>query len=131
MNTPDTPSKMPMDTPVDAPEDTPVNQPADAPVNRPEDTALKTPYKDTAARAGKGMPAREPLQGRPLDTRTRTQHDASVEASLRMPNERDGSTDMTADVPDPVVLQARRDIKRGIQDTSKGSEMDQAYKKLK
>ena len=127
----DIPSKMPMDAPVDTPADTPVNQPADTPVNKPEDTALKTPYKDTASHAGKGIPARKPLPGRPLDTRTRTQHDVSVEASLRLPSERDESSDMTNDTPDPMIQQARRDIKNGIQDTSKSPEMNQAYKKLK
>lgn len=131
MNTPATPSKMPMDSPVDAPADTPVNQPADTPVSKPEDAAPKTPDKDTAARAGKGMPAKEPLPGRPLDTITRTQHDVSVEASLRIPSERDESTDMTQDTPDPIIQQARQDVENGMQDTSKAPEMNQAYKKLK
>ena len=123
MNTPDTPSKMPMDSPVDAP--------TDVPVSKPEDAASKTPYKDTAALSGKGMPAKKPLQERPLDTLTRTQHDTSVGASLRMPHERDESTDMTQDTPDPMIEQARQDIKNGMQDTSKSPEMNQAYKKLK
>lgn len=89
------------------------------------------PQKDTAVTAGKGMPATQPLPGRAPDGHTRTQHDVSVEASLRMPSERDQSIDMTADAPDAVVVQARQDIKRGIEDTSKGPEMNQAYKKLK
>ena len=87
--------------------------------------------KHTATAAGKGMPATQPLPGRAQTQHTRTQHDASVEASLRMPNERDESTDMTADAPDAVVVQARKDLKRGIEDTSKGPEMNQTYKKLK
>ena len=99
-------------------------------MNTPE-TPSKTPHKDTAALAGKGMPAKTPLPDRPLDTRARTPHDASVEASLRMPHERDESTDMTQDTPDPMIEQARQDIKNGMQDTSKSPEMNQASKKLK
>ena len=131
MNTPDTPSKMPMDSPVDAPTDTPTNAPTDVPASKPEDAAPKTPYKDTAALAGKGMLAKKPLQDRPLDALSRTPHDAAVEASLRLPHERDESTDMTQDTPDPMIEQARQDVKNGMQDTSKGLEMNQAYKKLK
>ena len=48
-----------------------------------------------------------------------------------MPNERDESVAMTADAPDPVIEQAAVDVARGLQDTSKGVELDRAYKKLK
>ena len=60
-----------------------------------------------------------------------TPRDAAVEAQLQMPNERDESVDMTADVPDPLIEQAAVDLARGLQDTSKGAELDRAYKKLK
>ena len=60
-----------------------------------------------------------------------TPHDAAEDAHLRMPNERDESVDMTADVPDPLIEQAAVDVARGLQDTSKGAELDRAYKKLK
>ena len=60
-----------------------------------------------------------------------TPHDAVVEAQLKMPNERDESVDMTADMPDPMIEQAAIDVARGLQDTSKGAELNQAYKKLK
>ena len=50
---------------------------------------------------------------------------------LSLPHERDQSTDMTPEEIDPVIEQAGRDIKRGLQDTSKGPEMDKAYDKLK
>ena len=50
---------------------------------------------------------------------------------LLMPHERDQSTDMTPEAADPVVKQAARDVKRGLQDTSKGLEMDKTYDKLK
>ncbi len=38
---------------------------------------------------------------------------------------------MTADAPDPVIEQAAVDVARGLQDTSKGAELNRAYKKLK
>lgn len=64
-----------------------------------------------------------------------TPRDATVEAQLQMPNERDESVDrsatMTADAPDPVIEQAAVDVARGLQDTSKGAELNRAYTKLK
>ena len=48
-----------------------------------------------------------------------------------MPNERGESVDMTNDAPDPLIEQAAVDVARGLQDTSKGAELDRAYKKLK
>ena len=59
------------------------------------------------------------------------QYDDAIEAQLKMPNERDGSVNMTASMPDPVILQAAADVERGLQDTSKGVELHLVYKKLK
>jgi hypothetical protein len=50
---------------------------------------------------------------------------------LLMPNERDESIAMTPDAPDPVIEQAAVDVARGLQDTSKGVELNRAYTKLK
>jgi hypothetical protein len=60
-----------------------------------------------------------------------TSHNAAVEATLKMPNERDESVAMTLDEPDPVMEQAAVDVARGLKDTSKGAEMNRAYSKLK
>ena len=57
--------------------------------------------------------------------------DTAFETQLRMPNERDESVDMTPDAPDPMIEQAAIDVARGLQDTSKGAELNRAYKKLK
>jgi hypothetical protein len=57
--------------------------------------------------------------------------DAATEAMLLMPNERDESIAMTPDAPDPVIEQAAVDVARGLQDTSKGVELNRAYTKLK
>ena len=36
---------------------------------------------------------------------------------LKLPHERDESTGVTADVPDPMMVQAKRDIDAGLVDT--------------
>ena len=60
-----------------------------------------------------------------------TPRDAAVEAQLKLPNERDESVNSAPDVPDPMIEQAAIDVARGLQDTSKGAELNRAYKKLK
>ena len=76
------------------------------------------------------LPARPPTR-RARVSKAPSPRDAAVEAQLQMPNERDESVDMTNDEPDPVIEQAAVDVARGLQDTSKGAELDRAYKKLK
>ena len=71
-----------------------------------------------------------PAQRAPVGKQS-TPHDAAVEEKLLMPNERDESVAMTADKPDPVIEQAAVDVARGLQDTSKGAELNRAYTKLK
>ncbi len=85
------------------------------------------------SRTGKGMPTKAPQAGRDLETvhLQHTQHDVSDEASLAMPHERDQSTDMTSDKPDPAVKQAKEDVDAGKKDTSKAPEMNTAYQKQK
>ena len=48
-----------------------------------------------------------------------------------MPNDRDESVGMTDGKPSAVVQQGVRDLKRGLQDTSRASEANHAYNKLK
>lgn len=91
----------------------------------------QTPRQKETSTSGKGMPARQPKPDQAAIERAPTPHDASVEASLSLPHERDQSIDMTAGVPNAVVRQAQRDVKRGLQDTSKAPEMNRAYNKLK
>ena len=38
-------------------------------------------------------------------------------AGLKLPHERDESTDLTAEAPDPLMVQAKRDIDTGLVDT--------------
>ena len=80
---------------------------------------------------GKGMPVKTPHEGRGRAGQAPTLEDAADEASLALPHERDQSTDMTADKPDPAMRQAGLDLKRGLQDTSKSPEMNRTYNKLK
>ena len=60
-----------------------------------------------------------------------TPRDSAGEAKLKIPSERDESVDMTPDQPDPMIEQAAIDVALGLQDTSKGEELNRAYKKLK
>ncbi len=52
-------------------------------------------------------------------------------AKPALPHERDEQVGMTGGIASPVVQQGARDLKRGIQDTSKSVETDAAYAKLK
>lgn len=84
----------------------------------------------TTPAAGKGMPARDAREPQSSQAgRQITPKDASSEASLELPSDRDQSTDMTAAKPDPKVQQAAKDLKRGLSDTSNGVETDKAYQK--
>ena len=48
-----------------------------------------------------------------------------------LPHERDEGAGMTGGVPSARVQQGQRDLKRGVQDTSRAPEADAAYDKLK
>ncbi|OYY87114.1 MAG: hypothetical protein B7Y42_15340 [Polaromonas sp. 28-63-22] len=88
------------------------------------------PETPATSAAGKGVPQKTQREQAPLPGRQTTPHDAAVEASAELPHDRDQSTDMTAATPDPAIHQAAKDLKRGLSDTSKGAEMDKAYRKL-
>lgn len=77
------------------------------------------------------MPAKTPLTETSRPGRAASPRDSAVEASLELPHERDQATDMTGESASPLVEQAAKDLQRGLKDTSKGPEMDKAYKKLK
>jgi hypothetical protein len=94
-----------------------------------------TPYPDrspakTPGRS-EGMPQKSPAEGRGRTGQADTPADASDEASLALPHERDQSVGMTGDAPDPKVEQASKDLGRGLKDTGKEPPMDAAYDKLK
>lgn len=63
--------------------------------------------------------------------RQRADPPTPVPSGPALPHERDEGTDMTGGVPSPVVQQGARDLKRGLEDTSRGPEADRACKKLK
>ena len=88
-------------------------------------SAGSRPRATTQAGAGKGLPVKPPRA-----RKSGTPQDASVDVSLQLPHERDQSVDMTARETNPVVEQASQDLAKGLKDTSKGAEMDVAYKKL-
>lgn len=49
----------------------------------------------------------------------------------KLPHEQDESVGSTGGVPSPLVQQAYKDVKRGLQDTSRGAAANAAYEKLK
>lgn len=91
------------------------------------------PQKQATDQPGQseGMPVKTPSAGRSRPGRAETPGDASDEASLALPHERDQSTDMTDAQPDPQVQQASHDLRRGLQDTGESAPMDKAYDRLK
>ena len=52
-------------------------------------------------------------------------------AGPQLPHDRDEKTGATDGVPSERVQQGARDLKRGLQDTSRSTESDAAYRKLK
>lgn len=86
---------------------------------------------DDAPGSSEGMPPKIPAAGRARTGRADTPADASDEASLALPHERDQSVGMTDGAPDANVEQASKDLRRGLQDTGKQPAMDAAYDKLK
>lgn len=51
--------------------------------------------------------------------------------SPSMPHERDESQGMTGGVQSREMQQGHRDLERGLEDTTGGTEADRAYRKLK
>ena len=64
-----------------------------------------------------------------LTTLARPPTDA--QASPRLPHENDEAVGSTAGVPSKRMQQGLRDLQRGLQDTSRATEADSAYRKLK
>ena len=56
---------------------------------------------------------------------------AAPSSDPALPHERDEKVGMTGGLQSSRVQQGARDLKRGIQDTSRAPEADDAYKKLK
>ena len=78
----------------------------------------------------KTPPAADPSRMPPTpDASAAPQDGGDVEGDLSLPHERDQSSHMTDGVPSSKVRQAAQDVERGLQDTSKATEMDRTYKK--
>ena len=98
-------------------------------------TSTPAPYPDRspadAPGSSEGMPQKKPQAGRPRTGHASSPADASDEASLALPHERDQSVGMTDETPDPKVEQASKDLGRGLKDTGKQPPMDATYDRLK
>jgi len=55
----------------------------------------------------------------------------ALSSAPSLPHERDERVGMTGGLSSGVVQQGARDLKRGLEDTSRAPEADRAYKKLK
>lgn len=82
-------------------------------------------------------PRKSAARRRPIDAAP-TPPDANVDLTSAhassqpsMPHERDETVGMTGGVQNGLVQQGARDLKRGMQDTSRAPEAENAYKKLK
>jgi hypothetical protein len=73
--------------------------------------------------------AHQPVETTPSANVDLTSPDPST--SPAMPNDRDEKAGMTGGVPSERVQQGAKDVKRGVQDTSRGTEADKAYQKQK
>ena len=73
---------------------------------------------------------REPTPAGTAEVKVDLTHNGAPDQAV-MPHERDEKVGMTGGIASPLVQQAARDLKRGIQDTSKSVETDEAYAKLK
>ncbi len=63
--------------------------------------------------------------------RKRSDPPTPVPSEPALPHERDESAGMTGGIESKVVQQGARDLKRGLEDTSRAPEADRAYRKLK
>lgn len=63
----------------------------------------------------------------------RTPDNAAVDSnnSPRLPHDRDEAVGMTNGRPDVRIRQGHDDVARGVQDTTRGAEADQTYRRLK
>jgi hypothetical protein len=77
----------------------------------------------------KPITANPPLETTPAANVDLTSPGAST--SPAMPNDRDEKAGMTGGVSSKRVQQGAKDLKRGVQDTSRGLEADKAYQKQK
>ncbi|MEP7298383.1 MAG: hypothetical protein ABI702_19540 [Burkholderiales bacterium] len=75
-------------------------------------------------------PAVSTTNDRAIDT-TSTADPRGDPGSPRLPHERDESVGATDGVPSKKMVDAHRDLQRGVEDTSRAPEADRAYRKLK
>ena len=81
---------------------------------------MKSSDRKTKTREPAAVPV--PVQNTAVDL-------TSASASPVLPHERDESVGMTGGLQSGVVQQASRDLKRGLEDTSRAPEADRAYRK--
>lgn len=88
------------------------------------------PRQDTAGR-GAGLPARDAQTERTATGDPLSAKEASAKSNLRLPHERDEDASMTNPAVQPRIHQAAKDLERGLKDTSRSTETDQTYHRLR
>lgn len=86
--------------------------------------------EDKSAARAPNTPARK-APGKPDVDKTVDLTEAPKTGEASLPHERDQTVGMTDGVPSKTVQQAHRDVKRGLQDTSRAPEAEKAYEKQK
>ena len=74
-------------------------------------------------------PAQSDAPDKPAVDLTRADLKGAAGSVPHMPNDRDETVGATGGIPSETVKQGARDLKRGLQDTSRAPEADRAYKK--
>ena len=80
-----------------------------------------------SSRANEQMPTPSPQMPKTVPSAT----SKSPTAQPQLPHDRDEKAGSTDGVPSKQIQQAALDLKRGLQDTSRSTESDATYRKLK
>ena len=83
--------------------------------------------KRTASRAADAQRPEPKLPAEPSKADLTTPSDPQ---QADLPHERDESVGMTGGEPSAVMRQGHADVERGLKDTSRATESDQAYRRL-
>ena len=102
-------------------------------VNRTDPTLVRSAASDAGSHAAppKLVPKAEQKRAVDLTEPSTEENPLASPVTPHLPHERDEKVGVTDSVPSEKVRQGYRDVKRGLQDTSRAPEADAAYDKLK
>jgi len=82
-----------------------------------------TPKPPAAAPGAPAPKVEDPTPGRASHTTPEVQG----QPAPRLPHERDESSDSQTSAPQPIIEQARQDVRRGLVDTDRGPVLNEVY----